>query len=392
MNPLKLFLQWQYLGTEGQSPARARQAVLANQLGMLGALATLPYQLFYIIYDLPALLPLILLNIAIMGTYLSALPLNAAGRHDMARNMALTAPMVQLILVTAFLSTGAGVHLFYLSLACLLPLAFSRERMPLLLFLLGLAALLLLMSHLLFPPGRSVVTLPERVLQFMYAGSMLGVMALTGGFAFLYRRQIDRAEAELSRSNRHLATLSARDPLTGVANRRGLDLFLQGQWDLMADQGKPLAVLMCDVDHFKTFNDDHGHKHGDVCLRQVAETLTEQVRRDTDLVARYGGEEFTLVLPGTDLDGATRVAEACRRAVAGLDIRHGASRPGQPLTVSVGVSVAFPAEQGGSVAELVHLADQALYQAKEHGRDRYAVRLPGAEPVDGEADAAMMRR
>ncbi|MCC5809030.1 MAG: diguanylate cyclase [Ectothiorhodospiraceae bacterium] len=391
MNPLKLFLRWQYLGTEDQRPGRARQAVLANQLGMLGALATAPYQLFYIIYDLAALLPLILLNVAIMATYLSALPLNAAGRHDTARNMALTAPMVQVILVTAFLSTGAGVHLFYFSLACLLPLAFSRERMRLLLFLLGLTTVLLMLSHLLFPPGRSVVTLPEGVLRFMYAGSMLGVIALTGGFAFLYRREIDRAEAELSRTNRHLATLSARDPLTGVANRRGLDLFLQGQWELMAEKGKPLAVLMCDVDHFKTFNDDHGHKHGDVCLRQVAEALTGQVRRDTDLVARYGGEEFTLVLPATDLDGATRVAEACRRAVAGLGIRHGGSLPGRLLTVSVGVSVAFPAEQG-SVIELVHLADEALYQAKDRGRDQYAVRLPGAEPVEEMSNTAIMPR
>jgi diguanylate cyclase (GGDEF)-like protein len=167
---------------------------------------------------------------------------------------------------------------------------------------------------------------------------------------------------ELEELNRKLAELVTEDALTGVANRRALENGLRREWYRCLDQRRPLSVLMIDVDHFKAYNDTHGHLEGDVQLRGIAQRLNQQHDPQRELLARYGGEEFALLLPGVHQDEALRRAEAIRAAIASSDAG---------MTVSIGVAGFVPDVQVEPDA-LLRRADAALYVAKRSGRNRVA--------------------
>ncbi len=167
-------------------------------------------------------------------------------------------------------------------------------------------------------------------------------------------------QGRLEQANQKLDQLSRFDPLTTVANRRHFDEFLQQTWSRASHDGDDLAVLMIDIDHFKAYNDRHGHPAGDACLQAVAETLKDCLRQPEDLVARYGGEEFIALLSHSDLAAAMLAAERVRVAVAAGTV---------PVTVSVGVASVRPSTPGSSSAGLVAAADRALYKAKAGGRN-----------------------
>jgi len=159
------------------------------------------------------------------------------------------------------------------------------------------------------------------------------------------------------------------DGLTGVANRGYFEERLQRAWSAAQSERHPLGLIMIDIDRFKQLNDSYGHQVGDEALRQVAYALTESVHRSEDLVARYGGEEFVVLLPGSDLEAATELAETMRRAIADLSDGDDASAALPALTISAGVAALRP-ETGESAGDLIGAADDALYRAKRHGRDR----------------------
>ncbi|PSN12278.1 hypothetical protein C7293_20890 [filamentous cyanobacterium CCT1] len=182
---------------------------------------------------------------------------------------------------------------------------------------------------------------------------------------------------ELTLANQRLKRMAYLDGLTQVANRRRFEQYLDQEWRRMSRENGPLSLIMADIDSFKGFNDRYGHQAGDNCLRLVARLLTRAAKRPGDLVARYGGEEFALVLPNTDLAGAETVAEDIRLLVRGHRIAHEGSAVAKIVTMSLGVASALPAI-GGSSADLVKRADDALYSAKNHGRDQ--VRVDG-EPL-----------
>ncbi|WP_193560085.1 GGDEF domain-containing protein [Pseudomonas arsenicoxydans] len=167
-------------------------------------------------------------------------------------------------------------------------------------------------------------------------------------------------------AEQELALLAATDALTGVANRRTLDQTLRHEWFRAQRSGKPLSVLMVDADHFKAFNDRHGHQGGDDALRAVAKVICANVRRPGDLVARYGGEEFSVILAETDNAGARQIAEKIRVAVEQMPLVADAELP---ITVSIGIST-WTTEKEISLEQLLFMADKALYQAKEGGRNR----------------------
>ncbi len=159
------------------------------------------------------------------------------------------------------------------------------------------------------------------------------------------------------------------DGLTGIANRRHFDERLQTEWGRAERTGKPLSLLLLDVDHFKEFNDRLGHQAGDDCLRLVARALTAVVRRPGDLAARYGGEEFVCLLPDTDEAGALSLAEAVRQRVPADVSALGSQKPAWPrVTVCIGVATRS-ANYHRSAADLLFQADQNLYRAKAGGRD-----------------------
>ncbi|HET9529790.1 MAG TPA: diguanylate cyclase [Blastocatellia bacterium] len=177
---------------------------------------------------------------------------------------------------------------------------------------------------------------------------------------------------QLEQANQALRRISYLDGLTGVANRRHFEEALDLEWRRASRAGMPLSLIMVDTDYFKPFNDAYGHQRGDDCLRLIASTLRNALNRPGDVVARYGGDEFVILIPGTDAEGAAELAEAMRVRVEGMEIRHQASPDDKVVTISLGVVTDYPT-RGFSAGELIAAADEALYQAKNGGRNRLMV-------------------
>ena len=176
-------------------------------------------------------------------------------------------------------------------------------------------------------------------------------------------------QIEAKKNRDELKRMNNADALTGISNRRHLDEFLNYQLPAMFRTESPMSVIMIDVDYFKKFNDEYGHAAGDACLKKIAEILSSQVNRVTDLVARYGGEEFTVVLPATDESGAESIAEKMRLAVLDEHIKHELSDVADQVTISLGVSTLNPQNKNTTVEQLLENADKALYRAKQRGRN-----------------------
>jgi len=182
-------------------------------------------------------------------------------------------------------------------------------------------------------------------------------------------RVLHEMQLELENKNAELQRLSCLDGLTGIGNRRRFDEYLEGEWLRAARNGRALSLIMIDIDHFKAYNDNYGHQGGDECLRKVARTLDAGLKRPADVAARYGGEEFAIVMPDTDLEGAASIAEQLRASVDLLGLPHASSKTSDHVTISLGVSSAIPGA-GRDAASLIKMADAALYEAKESGRNR----------------------
>ena len=219
---------------------------------------------------------------------------------------------------------------------------------------LPLIVVVALSSEDVFAPWRRAALLTSGATGVLCAG----LLWLT----WLLRRELRRRR----RAERVLSELAATDALTGLANRRVLDERLRLEWDRAQRSTEPLTVLMIDVDHFKAFNDRHGHHGGDDALRSVAQVIGSNIRRPADLAARYGGEEFAVVLPVTDAKGAWVIAEHIRSAIEYLPKVSGDD---QPITVSIGMST-WDKRSRQSLEALLLSADQALYEAKHTGRNR----------------------
>ncbi|HEX7776179.1 MAG TPA: diguanylate cyclase [Parvibaculum sp.] len=184
--------------------------------------------------------------------------------------------------------------------------------------------------------------------------------------SYLNRLQRDAAYRELQR-------LTNVDGLTGLSNRRYFDEYAEVEWQRAMRAQSSLAVLMIDVDHFKQYNDTYGHLAGDEVLKNVAGTLGRCCRRSTDLAARFGGEEFVIILPATPPADVLQFGKELCEAVEALRLPHRASSVGPHLTISVGAAATVPA-RGSPFSSLLDMADKALYEAKESGRNRAVMR------------------
>lgn len=179
---------------------------------------------------------------------------------------------------------------------------------------------------------------------------------------------------ELSADRDAFQTASLTDGLTGLANRRHFDRTLNREWDRCRRDGTPFACIMLDIDRFKSYNDRYGHMAGDDCLRTVASMIATTASRGGDFAARFGGEGFVVLLRGTDVQGASLLAERTREMTEARAIPHAGGYADEVVTLSAGVAALIPGERYPSAQSLVDLADEALYQAKERGRHRVVVR------------------
>ena len=205
----------------------------------------------------------------------------------------------------------------------------------------------------------------------------------------LLKTEIDerlRVEKALTEANQKLELLASLDGLTGIANRRLFDEYIETEWKRCLRWGFPLSLILIDVDFFHFYNESYGHLLGDDCLKKVAQILANTSQRATDLAARYGGEEFVIVLPHTPHESAKQLAERIQQAIAALKISHCKSTVSSYVTLSIGVATIIP-DKETEITDFINSADQALFKAKKFGRDRIEIAefsLPGksVNPLD----------
>ena len=194
-----------------------------------------------------------------------------------------------------------------------------------------------------------------------------GQLAVIVEKARLYEELLETRK-QLEAANRILGRLASQDGLTGLPNRRYFDEHFRAEWSRMQREKHALSLIMIDIDHFKQYNDFHGHLAGDECLKSMASVIRDALKRGTDVVARFGGEEFVVVLENTDAFGAVTVADHIRESVDELNLKMNDDADGDLLTVSLGVATTTVADTGTSL-DLLAAADRALYQAKRDGRN-----------------------
>ena len=245
------------------------------------------------------------------------------------------------------------------------------------------------MVDLFLPADREIydITLCKSYLfcPLEFQKKVIGVMAFGDT-----RQSFELTEADLEKIQRYvnqLATainnarlyaelekLANLDGLTKIANRRYFNDYINKEWQRLAREKDSLAIILSDIDYFKKYNDSYGHLAGDECLKKVARAISGCLKRPADLAARYGGEEFVLLLPNTDIKGATTVAETIQAEIANLKIPHEQSSASKYISLSIGVSSTIPTHERSS-QELINVADQSLYQAKELGRNQIKSRI-----------------
>jgi diguanylate cyclase (GGDEF)-like protein len=246
--------------------------------------------------------------------------------------------------------------------------------MAFLVSMIGYACILILVQRLLIRPIHNIGTHLQRVQQHGNYGLRLD-SALGNELGDLSRgidtlvQHVQKQQEQLQQQTAEMQALSYQDGLTALANRRRFDQALTDNWALAQRAHTPLALLMCDVDYFKPFNDHYGHQRGDEVLKRVAEIIQSVVVRHSDLAARYGGEEFAVLLPDTGEDGAQRIAQRIQEELRAAAIEHEYSAISRRLTISIGVASLVPST-AQNPRDLVMRADEALYSSKAAGRDR----------------------
>ncbi len=224
--------------------------------------------------------------------------------------------------------------------------------------------------------GRQIMTRKEllREVELLYQEVLASRRAaeITADLMAAQFAKIEQVNQSLEDANQALQRVSSFDGLTEVPNRRYYDEMLEKEWRRCRRHHSPISLILIDIDYFKYFNDRYGHIAGDQCLKQVAKALQSMVGRASDTVARYGGEEFVYLLPDCDTAAAVHVSEKSRKTIELLNVPHADSPVASVVTISLGIASVVPV-QHGSPTELMQAADQALYQAKDQGRNRYVI-------------------
>lgn len=230
---------------------------------------------------------------------------------------------------------------------------------------------LILLERMVLSPLRQFSVFTQQLQKHADAGPPLHLLNRRDEIGTLAREFQHLLEYQ-RRQTSSLVELSQRDPLTGLANRRLFDERLASALDLAGRTEQTVALLMVDIDSFKSYNDHYGHPAGDECLKTIAETMRRHFDQPQQLVARTGGEEFSIILPATTPEASRKQAEGLRLAVEALALPHAASTASTVVTVSIGGALFTPAQRRSAEA-LIDAADDALYAAKQAGRNRVSL-------------------
>jgi len=334
---------------------------LAASVAFLFALTISSIEIVFpgpVIDQIPSIVPFALLapllGVILLTTYIPAL---ARYYEPIAGTAVLLAGLCSIYLTQVASLNGASYVLASVVLIILYACRFLGFR-----FALGvMLASCLVVTH--FFSGL-LVGLPMR--EVLYMTAILGAAAVIGTVSsYNWERTLRKAFIE----QRLLNELAQRDGLTGLYNRRIFDDYVQRIWRQAKRDHVPVEIIFIDIDHFKIFNDLYGHQAGDDCLRKVGYTISRSAKRAFDFSARYGGEEFVLVLYGPPEDYARSLPEQLRQEIIELAIQHEGSNVASTLTVSIGVALADPSS-GRSLTGAIQAADEALYEAKQGGRNR----------------------
>lgn len=284
-------------------------------------------------------------------------------------------PLINMLFVVSLLAAGyaynPSLEILYIALFAMAPLIRLNAVKTLIVVGLPLGLLMALMDH--------------RAAGIAHMSNMLSLIAVVILAAIIFRemhrstvREMEQ-QAIIERQLKAMEAFANTDGLTGLANRRSLDEHLETEWRRGMREHNFLAVVMLDIDLFKSYNDKYGHPSGDECIRNIASVIKGYARRAGDIAARYGGEEFVLVLPGVDLGDAASIAERIRLEIFSANRPHAGSPEGR-VTVSVGTASA-PAASLDSGEALLRSADKALYRAKAEGRNRVVAASESARAV-----------
>lgn len=322
-------------------------------VSVIAGLAHLGFIALFLRVGVPALA---LANVASVLVYVLTAILIRRGRLNLATLLILLEVLVHGVVATATIGWAAGFH-HYLLLVIPVVIVGAYYRYALRLAWSFAAALLYLGLDVTYRQATPAVAVPAPLVDGLHYINLATVLLMLGVLATVYQRLVTVAE-------RRLHELACTDPLTQLRNRRFMMEVAQHEAAVVERGGRPLSVLLGDIDHFKRINDQHGHAVGDGVLRAIARVLRDGVR-EVDHVARWGGEEFLVLLPGTELEEAQQVADRLRAAVQALADVEGRRELG--LSITLGLAELRPGE---SIEQALMRADRALYEGKQAGRNR----------------------
>lgn len=353
-----------FWGCEHLDGTTAKRKIFNTNVAALIALGSIGfYGLIYIASGNSALMKSALCSIPFCAVFSTVPFLNKKQHTNLSRwvfSFSLTAVISVVILVAQ--GSFSGIHQYFLLFA-LVPTMFfplSRWGAVLFFFLLNIS-LFMFVEYVGVTPDAAMYELPQWFVTAIHAS-----FHFTSFLTLLFIVWLSEYAAGTNETN--LEFLSGTDGLTNIPNRRFFDGLLVNEWQRAARSQQSLVLAMVDVDWFKKYNDHYGHQAGDECLRLVAQTLRDCLRRSSDLVARYGGEEFVFIVPDADIIHAEKIANAACEAVRSLKLPHGLSDFSY-VTVSIGIASVVPTKDEKPDI-LLKRADAALYRAKQEGRNR----------------------
>jgi diguanylate cyclase (GGDEF)-like protein len=355
------------LGTRPQDdPKHNQNTRLLNKVCLFVIAMITPHMLLTLYFG--ALSATLVQLVAVLCLGLT-LYVNSRRLYNPARAMTLLIGNLHIFNMVLMLGIESGVY-FYLYAAIIAPLFFysSKELKHIVCFA-SLTILLVLVIQFLGTDIHPIADAPESLIKLYYYVSVVGSLLTVFFFVFHFYNESDLFEKALRAANHRLTKLSETDPLTQLPNRRSFEISLNREWGKSIRTNESLAVIMMDIDYFKSYNDGYGHQLGDECLIKIARIVQDNTREYVDFPVRFGGEEFLVLLSNSDRNDAYIVAERIRREILNLAVPHRENEPDGIVTCSFGVAGCY-ADPDSSPEDLIRSADRNLYRAKQKGRNR----------------------